>query len=106
EAGFKSAWEANIARILNEKNIDWEYEKASESYATDFGYYIPDFKVQMNNKTYIIEVKGFWDEKSVKKVSSALSQAKEEEFIIVDSDLYSLLEKRFENCIPYWEQLG
>ncbi|MEI4920451.1 hypothetical protein Q8G81_33360, partial [Klebsiella pneumoniae] len=26
-AGFKSAWEANIARFLNHKGIEWAYEK-------------------------------------------------------------------------------
>ncbi len=104
EAGFKSSWEANIARLLNFKKLDWEYEKASESYSTEIGYYIPDFKViDKEGKTYIIEVKGYWDDRSVKKVWSAITQSKDEKIIIIDSDYYSILNNEYSNTIPNWE---
>lgn len=103
EAGFKSSWEANIARLLNHKGLKWEYEKASESYTTEVGNYIPDFKVQNEGNSYVIEIKGFWDNRSVKKVSSALNQAKHEEIVIIDRDFYLLLEKKFGQTISNWE---
>jgi hypothetical protein len=103
KAGFKSSWEANIARVLNYHNLEWEYEKASESYGTEIGAYIPDFKVTKSGKTFIIEVKGLWDDRSVKKVWSAMAQQKDEEIIIIDSDYYNLLDTKFSETIPNWE---
>lgn len=102
-AGFKSAWEANIARILNHKGIKWTYEK--KSIQTEQGAYIPDFNVTANDQAYTIEVKGFWDDHSIKKTASARIQEKsEDEVIIIDSDLYELLCKAYENVIPHWEK--
>ena len=104
KAGFKSSWEANIARILNKQGVTWEYEKASESYATEIGYYIPDFKVDRDGKIHIIEVKGFWAQRSIKKVASAVGQVKDEKIIIIDSDFYSLINTKYKNVILNWEE--
>ncbi|WP_156894491.1 HIRAN domain-containing protein [Clostridium formicaceticum] len=106
KAGFKSSWEANIARILNKQNANWKYEIASESYATDIGYYIPDFFIQRENGIDILEVKGFWDSRSIRKVSSAIEQAKDEKIIVIDKDYYSLLEEKYGSCISNWEKTG
>ena len=99
--GFKSSWEANIARLLKEKNLEWEYENSFVS--TEIGSYIPDFRVKKDGKTYIIEVKGFWDNKSVKKVSTMLRQPMIEEKVIIDSDFYSILDMNFKEKINNWE---
>ena len=59
---FRSGWEANIARILNFKNINWEYEPDIFSFL-EHGVkrgtitYCPDFKWR---GTYL-EVKGYLD---------------------------------------------
>ncbi|CAM3016682.1 hypothetical protein PASE110613_12525 [Paenibacillus sediminis] len=56
------------------------------------GAYIPDFNVTANDQAYNIEVKGFWDDRSIKKTASARTQEESEgEVIIIDSDLYGLL---------------
>mgnify|MGYP001075626387 CR=1 FL=1 len=104
QAGFKSTWEANIARILNYQSVQWEYENAIKSFSTELGAYIPDFRVYRGNKIQIIEVKGRWDFRSVKKVSSALSQVKDEKIIVVDSDFYYLLDQKYKGVIPHWEK--
>jgi hypothetical protein len=103
-AGFKSTWEANIARILNYQSVQWEYENAIRSFSTELGAYIPDFIVYRENIVQIIEVKGRWDFRSVKKVTSALSQVKKEKIIIIDSDFYSLLDQKYKDVIPNWEK--
>ncbi|WP_433947007.1 HIRAN domain-containing protein [Paenibacillus sp. SN-8-1] len=102
-AGFKSAWEANIARLLNHKGIEWAYEK--KFIQTVHGAYIPDFNVIANDRAYNIEVKGFWDDRSIKKTASARTQEESEgEVIIIDSDLYGLLCAAYEIVIPHWEK--
>lgn len=104
KSGFKSAWEANIARILNKQEVIWRYEDGSESFSTEIGYYIPDFKVQRGNEIHIIEVKGFWDNRSVKKVWSAISKVDDRKIIVIDADFYSLLDEKYANIIPNWEK--
>lgn len=104
-ASFKSSWEANIARILNKQMVDWEYENSTTSYNTTIGYYIPDFKVIRDEHVHIIEVKGFWDHRSIEKVSSAINQVKDEKIIIIDSDFYSLINKKYKDIIPDWEHI-
>lgn len=108
QAGFKSAWEANIARILNEQGVKWEYENASKSYFTELGAYIPDFRVYRESGIEVIEVKGMWDNRSLKKVSAAISQSepREEKIIVIDEDFYSLLEEKYKATIPHWEVTG
>lgn len=103
QTGFKSTWEANMARILNYHSIKWEYENTFKSFSTELGAYIPDFRIYKGNEIQIIEVKGRWDFRSVKKVSSALSQVKEEKVIIIDSDFYYLLDQKYKSIIPHWE---
>lgn len=67
---FRSAWEANIARLLNYFNIVWEYEikrfnfnqesSGVISYQPDF--YLPEYDIG-------VEVKGWMDDKSKKAFS-------------------------------------
>ncbi|MEC1526074.1 DUF790 family protein [Neobacillus niacini] len=103
DPGFKSSWEANIARILNYQGVEWKYEKGTKIYDSELGAYIPDFIVYRGGEVHVIEVKGRWDQRSVKKVSAAITQAKEEKIIIIDSDYYSLLEEKFKESFPNWE---
>lgn len=104
-AGFKSAWEANIARLLQAKGIAWEYEKKSKSIRTEIGAYIPDFHVTQEGLDYRIEVKGFWDDRGIKKTSSARSQEDTVgKIVIIDGDIYSLLNHKYKNTIPHWEE--
>lgn len=101
--GFKSSWEANVARLLNAKGIAWTYEK--KFIQTENGAYIPDFNVTQEGLNYNIEVKGFWDDRSVKKISSARSQeGKEGKVVIIDGDIYSLINYRYAMKIPHWEE--
>jgi hypothetical protein len=61
---FRSAWEANYARVLNYKNIKWEYEPTTFD-LSDALTYTPDFKLEDGT---FVEVKGWWQEKSKQKV--------------------------------------
>lgn len=99
---FKSSWEANIARVFNYLGIKFEYEKdsfpvKSESFSQ---YYFPDFFLENNT---IIEVKGFWDFYSLKKVSLFKEQHKGYTLLTLDSDMYYTLDKLYRDVIPEWE---
>ena len=100
--GFKSSWEANFARILNLLALEWEYEK--HSFALDTRAYFPDFKVFINdNMYYWVEIKGMWDSQSLKKVWTFKDRFREEQMLIIDSDLYMLLEEKYAGIVANWE---
>lgn len=107
--GFKSSWEANIARLLNYLNIDWEYELATNCFAVEVKsgttYYHPDFKVfKKDNSYYWFEVKGFWNQKSLEKVRSFYEKYPNERIELIDNDIYYMLQEKYSSIIPHWEQ--
>lgn len=60
DAHFKSSWEVNVAKYLDENTIQWKYENIqyslseTESYTPDFSIYENDIFIKH------IEVKGYW----------------------------------------------
>lgn len=105
KSAFKSSWEANIARIFNYKNIEWEYEKTSfERYRTDgsiCGYYFPDFFLDNN---IIMEVKGFWNPDSRSKAMEFKKHYTQYRYLTIDGDMYFTLKDRYSSLIPEWEE--
>ena len=95
---FRSAWEANIARVLDIKNIHWSYEELFFS-LKDINY-LPDFFLDNN---IILEVKGRWDNDSLKKALSFHKEHPEYTYAIIDSDLYYDLDKKYSKIIQNWE---
>lgn len=103
---FRSRWEANIARLLNQYHIAWEYEPVRFrfpdcgdnvlSYRPDF--YLPDFDIW-------IEVRGWFDENSRKRSARFAEYYPEEnaKLIMIDETLYDELEKQYASEIPNWE---
>jgi len=101
---LKSSWEANIARILNYHEIKWEYEKDSFLVESEYltTYYFPDFFLENNT---LIEVKGFWDHNSIKKVELFKEQYKDYKLLTLDAEMYYTLDKLYSNIIPHWEEV-
>lgn len=112
---FRSTWEANIARILNFKNIKWKYEPyfvnlelpermkrkdLDENAIENKLNYLPDFELENGA---LIEVKGFWDSRSKLIISQFMEQYSEKSFIVVDTDIYRCLNEKYKDIIPYWE---
>lgn len=104
---FRSSWEANIAKILNYKGIAWVYE--GESFLLDSDYliqkykcnvYYPDFII---NNNCFIEVKGFWDDYSIRKVQLFKEQYPQYKLFIIDRDMMYSLNKIYEKIIINWE---
>lgn len=68
---FRSTWEAEFAKELDNKNLDWEYEP-KRFILSNGQRYMPDFYVKSEDKYY--EVKGYWWPKSKKKFNLFLSE--------------------------------
>lgn len=110
--GFRSSWEANFARVLRYYNINFEYENKDKSYKLKnkedndkYKYasniYLPDFII--DNK--IIEIKGEMDYRSLGniKLFRELYPDDYKNLIIIDSDIYYMLSKKYRNIIDNWE---
>lgn len=99
---LRSSWEADFARVLNYLNIDWEYEKEGFSLESKYidAYYLPDFFLNGNT---IIEIKGFWDEKSRKKVKCFKENYKDYKLLLIDGDMMRGLFKTYSHKIHEWE---
>lgn len=99
---FDSSWEANIARILNHLDIPFEVEKTSffVEDANFSQYYYPDFFLEDN---IIIEVKGFWDHASLKKVSLFKELNTDYKLLIIDKEMYVALSNLYRKSINNWE---
>jgi hypothetical protein len=113
---FRSSWEANYARILKLRQskgeiADWYYE-ASTVYLFDdleerYRSYTPDFIVFYYDDLpwEYHEVKGYMDERSKRVIDLYNDNWRSEysELVVVDSDVYGLLEKRYSSIIENWE---
>lgn len=97
----RSSWEANVTRILNALNVPYEYER--ESYQVGEDFYLPDFFLANNT---ILEVKGFWDNESRKKIVGLQKEHPEFKILPVDSDMYESLKNKFANNVSNWEECG
>lgn len=96
---FRSAWEANVARAFNLCGIEWEYEREIYDLTEDLSY-LPDFFLKSDT---IVEVKGFWNIKSRKKVQFFREKHPEIKLLLLDFDMYPTLNNMFKNVIPEWE---
>lgn len=100
---FRSVWEANIARVLNYHHIAWEYEKQTITLTDDSKknfYYLPDFF--LNNDT-ILEVKGFWDSDSRKKIKFFNKNFPNKKLYLIDQDCYYSIKNKYHLLIEGWE---
>lgn len=103
---FRSTWEANLARILELKEIQYEYENEKMkmpilnedgslkySYLVDF--YLPKYDAY-------IEVKGKWEDIAKEKVD-LFKQQYDNKLIVLEGKQYEKLRKKFEHKINLWE---
>lgn len=59
---FKSSYEAQVAKYLDELGVKWEYEPEKYPYTLPVCYYEPDFKITWNDGTVeYMEAKGFFE---------------------------------------------
>lgn len=103
-----SSWEANIIRLFDYLKIDYKYE--SDSFNLDknecnYEYvsfsYVPDFVLSDGT---LIEVKGNLDYRSLQNMKRFKELYPNENIIVIDRDIYYLLEKKYSSLISNWEK--
>lgn len=95
---FRSSWEANIARLLKYKGIDYTYkEKWFDDGKTD---YYPDFIVKDN---VILDIKSIWSSKSLKEILDFRNRFPEYTILPIDSDTYFDISRLYSGKIALWE---
>ena len=103
---FRSSWEANIARILNQLNIEWKYEYKRFDFSKEKEgvlSYQPDFYLPKYNKW--IEVKGWMDEKSKRRLElfRKYYPTESSNLILINEEAYLLLNKQYSKIVENWE---
>jgi hypothetical protein len=111
EKYYRSAWEANYARLLEylkQKGeiTNWEHEPdifIFEPGQTKGATYTPDFKVTHNGLHEYHEVKGWMDERSINKINAFKKFYSNEKLVLIDANVYRRLSKTYKIFIPLWE---
>lgn len=102
---FKSKWEANAARLLTFEKREWQYEvktfwflkikRGVRSYTPDF--YLPA-------EDLFIEVKGWWDAKSLTKMKRMKKYYSNVKIEVWDSDFFKALNRQgIPRLVNEWE---
>jgi hypothetical protein len=108
---FRSAWEANIARVLNFMKgrgliADWKYEPQRFDFPIKRGTnsYLPDFKVINKDGTHHWwEVKGHQARRGMTAIKRFRKYYPDERLTVIDEKAYRDLERQMAGLIPAWE---
>lgn len=85
--------------IFQKLGVPYEYER--EAFSFDDFIYVPDFFLPNN---IIVEVKGFWDNNSRRKVVTLKKNRPEYTILPIDSDMYESLRLKYSSQISQWEK--
>jgi hypothetical protein len=99
----RSSWEADFARILRLKNINYVYEPITFTLKLDDGgvlHYTPDFFVPAQNTFY--EVKGWMHELDEKKIALFQEQYPQYNFVLINTTKFAEFALKFKSLIQ-WE---
>jgi len=99
----RSTWEANICRILNFLDIEYEYERKICRFKTNCGilildFYLPDKDIYLEPKAYLSKEKRL----KLRNFVKLYPEIAEKTFII-DEETYELLKIMFREKISNWE---
>lgn len=85
----------------------WEHEPHTfwfEDIKRGVRSYLPDFKVVDNDMSHHwIEVKGYWDSKSITKIKRFRKYYPKENIILIDSKWFAANSSKLKLIIPDWE---
>lgn len=112
EKYFRSNMEANYARTLQflkecGRIIEWEHEPETfyfEGIKRGTNNYKPDFKViESKEYHYWVEVKGYYDAKSITKIKRFKKYFPNEKLILIDKRWFLRNNKQMKALIKDWE---
>lgn len=93
----RSAWEANVARVLIALGIPYEYEP--RAFKLSCGTYVPDFYAV----GLWIEVKGRMTGQAAAKIAAFRVAHPNERLLVIAKPEYRVIEDAFALTIPNWE---
>lgn len=112
---FRSAWEANYARLLDLQIkhgaiASWDFECHTFEFVgikRGSRLYVPDFKVTFHDGHHEWhEVKGWMDQKSKTKLKRMAKYFPSEKIVVVDSKSFKAFKRQgFDRMIPTWERM-
>jgi len=103
---FRSSWEANVARWLDFTGVRWEYEAKTFEFSQikrGTRFYTPDFYLPEEER--FIEVKGWWDEKSLTRRKRMAKYHPAVLIEYIDAPRYRAISASF-SFLPFWENKG
>lgn len=106
---FRSRWEANYGRYLQTLResgviVDWKHEPKTFIFPEELTSYLPDFLVVLNDGTIELhEVKGWMDERSIKKLELMRKYYPEQKIRVIKASEYRELEVKVGHEIEGWE---
>ncbi len=109
---FRSTWEFRYGAWLQYQKdhgmiIEWEHEPKTfwfEGIKRGCVSYLPDFRVMDNNlKEFWVEVKGYYDAKSITKIKRFRKYFPEEKLVLIDAKWFAANTKKLKLIIPNWE---
>ena len=112
EIYFRSLWEANFSKWLEYQKQsvmikDWEHEPQTfwfESIKRGVRSYLPDFKViNLEGDHYWVEVKGYYDSKSLTKIKRFNKYYPNESLRLIDAKWFASNNQKMRLIIPSWE---
>lgn len=108
---FRSSWEANYARYLELKKgsgeiIDWRFEE-KRFFGTEEWRgtcYLPDFEIVHNDgKVELHEIKGWMDERSIKKIQMMQDCYPDANLVIIGAKELKDIKCSYHTVINDWE---
>jgi predicted nuclease of restriction endonuclease-like RecB superfamily len=105
---LRSTWELKYAKYLEflKKHghiIDWQYEPVTfwfEGIKRGTNNYKPDFQVTMPDQSiYYVEVKGYWDSKSLTKIKRMKKYHPSVNLKTVDKEWFSAMNRKLKGIV-------
>ena len=96
---FRSGLEEKVADLLVTLGVDYEYEETSYPYTIQHQY-TPDFVLPNNG--VILEVKGYWDPPSRRKIRQVIKDNPEIDLRMVFQDPYKRISKKSKTTYAKW----
>lgn len=88
---FRSTYETRFARVLDEHNINWQYEPRGWVVQNKKAY-VPDFYI--NDYDLWVEIKGWWRDDAREKFISFINEYDDLNIALIMSDELKLLENK------------
>ncbi len=96
---YRSGLEEQVADLLSNLGIDYEYESTKISYTISHNY-TPDFILP--NKHVVLECKGYWDSDERRKIKNVKKHNPDLDLRMVFQSPYNKISKKSKTTYAQW----